>query len=259
MVYGVALRMIGNALSFASNARSSSIHLPLVFTLAPMPCDDRRLLVLPQNGSLFGRRAQRSDSSALLRTKRVTSGVVTQATRLLNAAAQGDGAPAQEILPLVYQELRRLAAQKMAREPEGQTLQPTALVHEAWLKLSGSSQKWNHRGHFFAAAAEAMRRILIDRARKRKSQRRGHGLQRLNLDDVDVAATADDDTLLSLNEALDKFAAEAPGKAELVKLRYFAGLSIPEAAQALGISEATAKRHWAYARAWLFAELKRTA
>jgi len=184
---------------------------------------------------------------------------VSEVTRILTAIEQGDAKSTDELLPVVYNELRRLAAHKMANEPAGHTLQPTALVHEAWLKLSGSSQKWNHRGHFFAAAAEAMRRILIDRARKRKSQRRGHGLQRLNLDDVDVAATADDDTLLSLNEALDKFAAEAPGKAELVKLRYFAGLSIPEAAQALGISEATAKRHWAYARAWLFAELKRTA
>ena len=182
---------------------------------------------------------------------------MSQVTRLLDATARGDGAAAQEILPLVYEELRRLAAHKMAGEAEGQTLQPTALVHEAWLKLSGSSQKWNHRGHFFAAAAEAMRRILIDRARKRKSKRHGHGLRRLNLDDVDVAATADDDTLLCVNEALDKFAAEAPDKAELVKLRYFAGLSIPEAAQVIGISEATAKRHWAYARAWLFAELKR--
>jgi RNA polymerase sigma factor (TIGR02999 family) len=183
---------------------------------------------------------------------------VTHVTRLLDAVAQGDGAAAQELLPLVYSELRRLAAQKMSREAEGQTLQPTALVHEAWLKLAGSSQQWNHRGHFFAAAAEAMRRILIDRARKRKRERHGHGLQRLNLDDVDVAATADDETLLRVNEALEKLAAEAPNKAELVKLRYFAGFSIPEAAQALGISEATAKRHWAYARAWLLSELKRS-
>jgi RNA polymerase sigma factor (TIGR02999 family) len=183
---------------------------------------------------------------------------VPDVTRLLEAAAHGNAAAAQEILPLVYDELRRLAAQKMTHEAEGQTLQPTALVHEAWLKLSGSSQQWNHRGHFFSAAAEAMRRILIDRARKRKRERHGHGLQRLNLDDVDVAATADDDTLLCVNEALEKFAEETPDKAELVKLRYFAGLSIPEAAHALGISDATAKRHWAYARAWLLSELKRT-
>jgi RNA polymerase sigma factor (TIGR02999 family) len=178
-------------------------------------------------------------------------------TRLLDAAAQGDGVAAEQLLPLVYDELRRLAAAKMAREVPGQTLQPTALVHEAWLKLSGSSQQWNHRGHFFAAAAEAMRRILIDRARKRKRERHGHGLRRLNFDDVDVAITTDDDVLLCVNEALEKFAKEAPDKAELVKLRYFAGLSIPEAAEALDISEATAKRHWSYARAWLGAELKR--
>jgi RNA polymerase sigma factor (TIGR02999 family) len=182
---------------------------------------------------------------------------MTQVTRLLDAAAQGDGAAAQELLPLVYAELRRLAAHKMAHEAEGQTLQPTALVHEAWLKLAGSSQQWNHRGHFFAAAAEAMRRILIDRARKRNRERHGHGLQRLNFDDVDVAITTDDDVLLCVNEALEKFAKESPDKAELVKLRYFAGLSIPDAARILNISEATAKRHWSYARAWLCAELKR--
>jgi len=182
---------------------------------------------------------------------------MTPVPRSLDAATPSDEAAAQEILPLVYEELRRLAACKLAGEAEGQTLQPTALVHEAWLRLGGASQRWNHRGHFFGAAAEAMRRILIDRARKRKRERHGHGLQRLNLDDVDVAATADDETLLRVNEALDKFAAESPEKAELVKLRFFAGVSIREAAQALGISEATAKRHWAYARAWLLSELKR--
>ena len=182
---------------------------------------------------------------------------MTHITRLLDAAAQGDGLAAEQLLPLVYDELRRLAAHKMAHEVEGQTLQPTALVHEAWLKLAGSSQRWTHRGHFFAAAAEAMRRILIDRARKRKRERHGHGLQRLNFDDVDVAITTDDEVLLCVNEALEKFAVEAPDKAELVKLRYFAGLSIPDAARVLGISEATAKRQWSYARAWLGAELKR--
>ena len=171
--------------------------------------------------------------------------------------AKVDAASSDELLRAVYTELRRLAAHKMAQEAEGQTLQPTALVHEAWLKLSGSSQQWNNRGHFFAAAAEAMRRILIDRARKRKRERHGHGLRRLNFDDVDVAITTDDEVLLCVNEALEKLAKEAPDKAELVKLRYFAGLSIPVAAQTLGISEATAKRHWSYARAWLCAELKR--
>lgn len=182
---------------------------------------------------------------------------MTDITRLLDAAARGDGVAAEELLPLVYSELRKLAAHKMAHEQEGQTLQPTALVHEAWLKLAGSSQQWNHRGHFFAAAAEAMRRILIDRARKRKRERHGHGLQRLNFDEVDVAITTDDEVLLCVDEALEKFGKEDPDKAELVKLRYFAGLSIPDAAQALNISEATAKRHWSYARAWLSAELKR--
>ena len=174
---------------------------------------------------------------------------MTPATEQLNS-----GAP--ELLPLVYTELRRLAAHQLAREREGQTLQPTALVHEAWLKLAGSAQPWNGRAHFFAAAGEAMRRILIDRARKRRRERHGHGWERLNLDHVDVAITTDDDTLLAINEALTGLAAESPVKADLVKLRFFVGLSIPEAARALGLSEATAKRHWAYARAWLRAELK---
>src|SRR6185436_20071618 len=168
---------------------------------------------------------------------------MSEVTRILDAIQQGDPRAGEELLPLVYAELRKLAAHKMAHEAEGQTLQPTALVHEAWLKLTGSSQQWNHRGHFVGAAAEAMRRILIDRARKRKRERHGHGLQRLNFDDVDVAITTDDEVLLCVNDALEKLAGEAPAKAELVKLRYFAGLSINEAAQALGISEATAKRH----------------
>src|SRR5215213_4841190 len=152
------------------------------------------------------RRDGKSSVPRLLRPARVRC--VPDITRILNAAANDNAASAEELLPIVYGELRRLAAQKMARESEGQTLQPTALVHEAWLKLSGSSQKWNHQGHFFAAAAEAMRRILIDRARKRKRDRHGHGLKRLNLDDVDLAMTTDDHTLLQMNEALDKFAAE---------------------------------------------------
>ena len=185
---------------------------------------------------------------------------MSEVTRILDRAGQGDPKAADELLPLVYEELRRLAATRMANEAPGQTLQPTALVHEVWLKLVGPGQEhWNSRGHFFGAAAEAMRRILIDRARKRLRERHGHGLQRVDLSQVDVAVTADDDTLLLVSEALEKLAAEAPEKAELIKLRYFAGLSIPDAAQALGISPATAKRHWAFARAWLFAELKRMA
>ena len=183
---------------------------------------------------------------------------MNEVTSILDRVQQGDPKAAEELLPLVYEELRRLAAQRMANEAPGQTLQPTALVHEVWLKLVGSGpQQWNSRGHFFGAAAEAMRRILIDRARRRKRERHGFGLQRLDLSQVDVAVTTDDDTLLLVDEALDKLAVEAPDKVELIKLRFFAGLSIPDAAQALGISEATAKRHWAFARAWLFAELKR--
>ena len=164
---------------------------------------------------------------------------------------------AEELLPLVYEELRKLAASKMAQEAPGQTLQPTALVHEAWLRLVGSeAQHWNSRGHFFGAAAEAMRRILIDRARKRGRVRHGGGLVRLDLSQLDVAITTDEDLLLRVDEALEKLALEAPDKAQLVKLRFFVGLSIAEAAEALGIAPATAKRHWAFARAWLFTELQ---
>lgn len=177
-------------------------------------------------------------------------------TRVLNAIDQGDPQAAEELLPLVYEELRKLAAARMASEPEGQTLQPTALVHEAWMKLAGSHQNWNSRGHFFSAAAESMRRILIDRARKRNRDRHGAGLRRVNLDSVDIAVNTDDETLLRLNDALEKFALESPDKAELIKLRYFAGLTLTDAANAQGISFATAKRHWAYARAWLLCELK---
>jgi RNA polymerase sigma factor (TIGR02999 family) len=164
---------------------------------------------------------------------------------------------ASELLPLVYEELRRLAAHKLANEAAGQTLQPTALVHEAWLRLASSDDaRWQNRGHFLAAAAEAMRHILIDRARRKNRVRHGRGLHRVNLDQVDVAVTADDETLLQVDEALKKLAAEDPVKAQLVELRYFAGLTIPEAAGALGMSESTAKRAWAYARAWLYEELK---
>jgi RNA polymerase sigma factor (TIGR02999 family) len=177
-------------------------------------------------------------------------------TQLLHAIEQGQGRAADELLPLVYEELRKLAAVRLANEAGGQTLQPTALVHEAWLKLAGSrQQQWSGRGHFFGAAAEAMRRILIDRARKRSRERHGAGLQRVNLDSVDLAVNTDDETLLRLNEALEKFARESPEKAALIKLRYFAGLGLAEAAAAQGISLATAKRHWAYARAWLLCEL----
>lgn len=163
---------------------------------------------------------------------------------------------ASELLPLVYEELRRLAAVKLAGEAPGQTLQTTALVHEAWLRLAGKvDSQWNDRTHFLAAAADAMRHILIDNARRKNRVRHGGALRRVNLEDVDLASATDDETLLRVDEALTKFAAEDPMKAQLIKLRYFVGLSIPEAAEALGMSESTAKRAWAYARAWLYEEL----
>ncbi len=164
----------------------------------------------------------------------------------------------EDWVPLVYAELRKLAAQKMAREAPGQTLQATALVHEAWLRLGGEHQpSWENRAHFFAAAAEAMRRILIDRARRRNADRRGGQAPHVRLEDLELAEEADDDQLLAVHEALERLAAHDASKAELVKLRFFAGLTLPEAARVLGYSEATAKRHWAYARAWLFREISR--
>jgi RNA polymerase sigma factor (TIGR02999 family) len=165
---------------------------------------------------------------------------------------------ASDLLPLVYEELRRLAANKLAQEAPGHTLQTTALVHEAWLSLaSNGDSQWQNRGHFLAAAADAMRHILIDRARRKNRVRHGKGLTRINLENVDLASAADDDTLLRVDEALTKFATEDPVKAQLVKLRYFVGLSVPEAAAVMSMSESTAKRAWAYARAWLYEELKR--
>jgi RNA polymerase sigma factor (TIGR02999 family) len=182
---------------------------------------------------------------------------MSEAASGLGAAGDG-GKAASELLPLVYDELRRLAAHKLANEAPGQTLQPTALVHEVWLRLGGSNGgPWRSRRGFLAAAAEAMRRILIDNARRKNRVRHGKGLTRVDLEHVDLASVTDDETLLRVDEALSKFAAEDPTKAELVKLRYFAGLSIPEAAQAMEMSESTAKRAWAYARAWLYEELKR--
>ncbi len=186
-----------------------------------------------------------------------TMPAVSEVTRILDSVAQGDSKAAEELLPLVYEELRHLAGAKMANEAPGQTLQPTALVHEAWLRLVGSGpQQWNSRGHFFGAAAEAMRRILIERARKRARVRHGGGMVLLDGRQLDVAITTDDDLLLRVDEALEELAREAPDKAQLVKLRFFGGLSIAEAAEALGIAPATAKRHWAFARAWLFTELQ---
>jgi RNA polymerase sigma factor (TIGR02999 family) len=182
---------------------------------------------------------------------------VHEITVILNRIEQGDAQAADQLLALVYDDLRRLASIKMARESAGMTLQPTALVHEAWLRLGGDDQPdWQNRAHFFAAAAEAMRRILIDRARSRQAVRHGHGLARLNVDDVELASATDDERVLAVNEALEKLALVEPKKAELVKLRYFAGLTLDEVAQTLGISQPTAKRWWTYARAWLFREIR---
>jgi RNA polymerase sigma factor (TIGR02999 family) len=179
-------------------------------------------------------------------------------TQLLNAIDQGDPRAPGQLLPLVYDELRRLAAHKLAQEKPGQTLQPTALVHEAYLRLVGKGDEplWDGRGHFFAAAAEAMRRILVENARRKHRLKRGGDRQRLDLEQVEAVSGAPSDDLLALDEALDQFAAEDGQKAELVKLRYFAGLSVEEAALCLGISRATADRYWAYARAWLYDHLR---
>jgi RNA polymerase sigma factor (TIGR02999 family) len=185
---------------------------------------------------------------------------MSEVTRLLEALERGETAAAQELLPLVYEELRRLAASKMAHELPGQTLQPTALVHEAWLRLGGSgpAQRWQNRAHFFAAASEAMRRILIDNAWRKHARRHGGGQERVPLELVELAAPGSDEELLAVSEALDRFGQIDSTKAELVKLRYFVGLTLPEAAQVLGVSEPTVKRWWAYARAWLYREIRGT-
>lgn len=167
-----------------------------------------------------------------------------------------DLSAADRLLPEVYTALRQVAASKIARESHAQTLQPTALVHEAWLRLGGDDQAdWDNRGHFFAAAAEAMRRILIDRARSRRAVRHGGDLVRVNIDDVEIASGERDDEILAVHEALAKFAVEEPRKAELVKLRYFGGLTLLEAAAVMRVPEGTAKRWWLYSRAWFFQEL----
>ena len=183
---------------------------------------------------------------------------MSDVTCILNAMEQGDPTAADQLLPLVYEELRRLATAKMAHETPGQTLQPTALVHEAYLRLvRDPGRKWDGRGHFFAAAAESMRRILIDNARRKRALRHGGGSQRLDIAELEVVAETEPEELLEVDEALEKFATEDKEKAELVKLRYFAGLTIEDAADALGISPATAKRWWAFSRAWLYQELAR--
>jgi RNA polymerase sigma factor (TIGR02999 family) len=182
---------------------------------------------------------------------------MSDVTRILDALAQGDAHAAEQLLPLVYEELRRLAAQKLAREAPGQTLQATALVHEAYLRLVGGEQvqDWNGRGHFFAAAAEAMRRILVEKARRKRRLRHGGDWNRIDLDEACSAGGPPSEDLLALDEALTRLAARDPVRADLVKLRFFAGLTMSEAARALGMSLATAERHWTFARTWLYAEL----
>ncbi len=179
-------------------------------------------------------------------------------TGILQAIEEGDPRAGEQLLPLVYDELRQLAALRLAQEKPGQTLEATALVHEAYLRLVGDEHHWDHRGHFFAAAAEAMRRILVDAARRKQAIRHGGGRRRVALQDHH-RITQSPDGLLALDEALTRFASEEPAKAELVKLRFFAGLSMPEAARALNISLATAERWWAYARTWLLSELQKDA
>ena len=181
---------------------------------------------------------------------------MSEVTQLLDAIQQGNPRASEALLPLVYAELRGLARAKMAREQPGHTLQPTALVHEAWLRLG--EQRFENRAHFFGAAAEAMRRILVERARRKQRDKRGNGAEHLDVDEIEIAAPAGNgDELLRVHEVLDRLAAEDPQKAELVKLRFFAGLSLTEAGAVLGLPERTAKRHWAYARAWLFDAIQR--
>src|SRR5882724_6764221 len=182
---------------------------------------------------------------------------MSDATLLLTAVEQGDPTAAERLLVLVYGELRRLAMFRMAREPAGQTLQPTALVHEVWLRLVGSAQpRFENRAHFFSAAAEAMRRILIDRARSKLAQRHGGWAERVDLDTCEFATPEPDDQMIAVHEALDKLAVEYPRQAELVKLRYFGGFTIEETAQLLSISVSTAKNDWTFSRTWLFREIK---
>ena len=180
-----------------------------------------------------------------------------QVTLLLEALHRGDTHAADELMKQVYSELRALAARKMSMEKGGQTLQPTALVHEAWLRLAPSEQTWENRSHFFGAAAEAMRRIMIDRARRRNAIRHGGGQERVELMEAEIVSPAADDEMLAVHDALDALGREDLRKAELVKLRYFAGLSVEETAEVLGISVPTAKRDWAFARAWLHRQIRK--
>ena len=182
---------------------------------------------------------------------------MSDVTRILGSIQRGDAKAADELLPLVYEELRRLAAHKMASETPGQTLQPTALVHEAWLRLGGDEQPdWKNRSHFFIAASEAMRRILVERARRKQRVCHGGGLQRVDVESVRIPAASRDDQLLALDEVLELFAREEPEKARVVKLRYFVGLSHQQTADVLGLSLATVERYWAFAKAWLYDRMR---
>ena len=185
---------------------------------------------------------------------------MNEITRILNNLPAADPKAAAELLPLVYEELRKLARAKMVNELPNHTLQATALVHEAYLRLAGNERDaWANRAHFFGAAAEAMRRILIDHARRRRALRHGGGKEPVPIEEISIAAPADDDELLAVHDALETLSAHDPQKAELVKLKYFAGLTTEDAAEVLGLSVPTAKRYWAYARAWLFREIRRCA
>jgi RNA polymerase sigma factor (TIGR02999 family) len=182
---------------------------------------------------------------------------MSDVTRILNAIERGEAKATDELLPLVYEELRLLAAQKLSHEPPGQTLQATALVHEAYIRLVGDEpQSWDNRNHFFLAAAEAMRRILVDNARRKQRRKHGGDRQRVDLEDADLAMEAPSDDVVALDEALNKLAEEDKMKADLVKLRCFAGLTLEQAAEVLGVSRASASRYWSYARAWLFHEIR---
>ncbi len=182
---------------------------------------------------------------------------MSEVTRAIEAMRQGDPQGAERLVPLVYNELHQIAAHFMAQESPGHTLQPTALVHEAWLRLGADCQpSWVNRPHFFAAAAEAMRRILVERARRRQRLRHGGGLERVNVDEVDLATEVGDDKLLQVHDVLDELEKEDPLEAQMVKLRFFAGLSSSEVASALGVSERTVRRHWTHAKAWLYHHIK---
>jgi RNA polymerase sigma factor (TIGR02999 family) len=195
---------------------------------------------------------------ALLRNL-CTRTIMADVTRILNAIEQGDPRATEELLPLIYEELRLLAAQKLSQEKPGQTLQATALVHEAYIRLvEAECRNWNSRNHFFMSAAEAMRRILIENARRKKTLKYGGDHKRIDFDNAAITVEENPDELIALDEALAKLAVEDPTKADLVKLRYFAGLSIDQAAEILGISRATAIRHWSFTRAWLFQRIKKS-